>query len=40
MDNWWGYEFLILQLEKLKKRVLKEDFSYSCTKREYDKGED
>ena len=40
MDNWWGYKFLILQLEKLKKRVLKEDFNYSCTKREYDKGED
>lgn len=40
LNNWWGYESLILQLENLKKRVLKEDFSYSWKKREYDKGED
>ena len=40
LDSWYGYESLIMQLENLKKRVLKEDFSYSWKKREYDKGED
>ena len=38
--NWWGYESLILQLENLKKRICKEDFSYSWKKREYKKEED
>lgn len=37
MDNWWGYEALILQLEQIKKRIINEDFNYSWTKRE--KGE-
>jgi len=33
MDNWWGYEVLILQLETIKKRIINEQFDYSWNKR-------
>ena len=40
LDSWYGYESLILQLETIKKRIIKEDFIYSWKKREYKKEED
>ena len=33
MDNWWGYESLIMQLENIKKRIINEQFDYSWNKR-------
>lgn len=33
MDNWWGYEALIMHLEEIKKRIINEQFDYSWQKR-------